>query len=317
MFSLLPKAFQRHPELDYHVICEMTAAGRRLPQPTAQHPVYYIEQAGKFTQLGNNTPANEHAPDVTHLTRAMEHALAASNYRRATPSTPVPALAIVFNYGSFARFSTADYDLEQMVTMEQINESTDPENASAPFMQTSNDRDPDALLPMVLANPVDRKDVIERAELIGGETFARQLATALNQEALYQQSHTMDLLPGMRSTSPFHQFVNANTKLMTLVDESFSSCYFVVASAYDYVAMRKGQRVLLWRTKMTVNSTGISMSESLPSLVISAGPYFGRDMTESVTLARKISREGNVEVGTPEVIDYSAPPPSPPSSGNK
>ena len=51
VFSLLPKSLQKHPELDYHVICEMTDAGRKLPPPTPQRPVYYIEQPGKFTQL--------------------------------------------------------------------------------------------------------------------------------------------------------------------------------------------------------------------------------------------------------------------------
>jgi len=36
-----------------------------------------------------------------------------------------------------------------------------------------------------------------------------------------------------------------------------ASSFFVVASAYDYDALAKGQRRLLWRTKMTVNALGV------------------------------------------------------------
>lgn len=313
VFQLLPKSFQKHPALDFHVITEMTAEGRKLSPPTPAHPVYYLAQAGKFSQLGHNTPANEHAPDVTELTHAMQRALAESNFVPATPASPLPSIAVVFNYGSFARFSTDSFDLQQMSTMEQLTQDAD--GGPTLFLPTDGDRGADALLPMVLSDPIARKDVLERAELIGGDKFARELKDVLNQEALHKQAQSSLLPAAMEFSSPFHRFMNANTEMMTLVEESFSSCYFVIASAYDYVAMKKGQRVLLWRTKMTVNSSGIAMSESLPSLVVAAGPYFGRDMPAAVTLTRKITREGKVEVGTPRVVDYSEPTTSPTTSG--
>jgi hypothetical protein len=308
VFSLLPKSFQKHPSLDFHVISEMTAAGRKLEQPTPSHPVYYIEQPGKFTQLGNNTPAGEHPPSIDDLTRAMENALTASNYRRATPGGPLPSLAIVFNYGSFARFSTDIYDMEESMAMDEVAQAIDPDNPAPPFIRSGDDRDADSLLQIVLSSPPARSDVLKRADLIAGAKFARELAAALNDEASMNQSGQYFAAPRMDASSPFHRFMNANAEMMALVEDSFGSCYFVVASAYDYVAMRKGQRVLLWRTKMTVNSSGISMQESLPSLVVTAGPYFGRDMTDPVTMTRRITRGGTVEVGTPTVVDYSETP---------
>jgi hypothetical protein len=114
--------------------------------------------------------------------------------------------------------------------------------------------------------------------------------------------------PDQDINSPFNLFVNANSKLFDLVEESFSSCYFVIASAYDYPAMRKGNRLLLWRTKMTVNSLGVSMTETLFPLITNAGPYFGRAMSEAATITKRISREGRVEIGTPVVVPDSAPP---------
>lgn len=331
VFSLLPKSFQRHPSLDFHVITELTPEGKKVAPPTADRPAYYIAQPGKFTQAGNNTPANEHAPDLTVLTHAMQRALASSHYVPATPGSPLPAIAVVFNYGSFARFSTEAYDFETDQAMAQLNEQARDTAArsggDAPgdlmtgsFAGSDSDRDADSLLPIVLAHKQERDDVLRRAALIGGDKFAHDLAEAFNQEAKYREAGGgAGLSPSMDGASPFHRFINANEESLMLVDESFSGCYFVVASAYDYVAMKHGQRVLLWRTKMTVNSSGIAMSESLPSLVVAAGPYFGKEMTTAVTLTRKIDREGRVEVGEARVVEDPVPatPPPPPAAAEK
>jgi len=310
-FSLLPKSLQRRPSLDFHVITEVTASGKKLTPPTPERPAYYLEQAGKFTQLGTNAVGNEHPPDVTELERAMQSALAAGSYRPAAPSTPLPRYVVVFNYGSFARFSTDADDFQQMVAVEQVYQGTiDP---PPPFVPVDGDRSASSLLRLVMANPPDRTDVLQRAELIGGEKFAHDLNDTFEKEATYEQTY-MGLGPvGDDQGSPFNRFMRANENLMNLVEDSFSSCYFVVASAFDYSAMKQGKKVLLWRTKMTVNSIGISMPESLPPLLAAAGPYFGKDMTDAVTITQRISREGHVKVGTPTVVDDNgAPVPNPP-----
>lgn len=320
VFSLLPKSLQSKPSLDFHVITELTAEGRKLTPPTPQRPAYYIEQPGKFTQLGTNTPANEHPPVVAELEHAMQHALAASNYLAATPKTPIPRFAVVFNYGSFARFSTDLDDFRQMVALEELYQEAQNANPDAPtpgpFIPAGGERSAASLLPLVLANPPERKDILERAELTGGSKFAHDLGDVLDKEAVYEQASSGLGVPATADmSSPFNRFLNANDNLMSLVEESFSSCYFVVASAYDYPAMTKGKKVLLWRTKMTVNSIGISMTESLAPLIASAGPYLGRDMSEAATITRRITREGRVEIGTPTVVDENAasPPPAPPA----
>ena len=312
-FSLLPKSLQKNPSLDYHVITEMTAAGRKLEPATPQHPVYYLEQAGKFTQLGTNSPANEHPPVVADLERAMQRALAVNGYVPAASSTPGPRLFVVMTFGSFARFSTEASDFRQATVVEnfyrdKLDQNTD--DSPPPFLADGGGRSAAALLSIVLSDQSARTDVIERAELIGGAKFAQELKAVLDEEAAYQKSRSGLMSPSVGLASPFNRFVNANDNLMRLVEESFSSCYFVIASAYDCAAMAKGERVLLWRTKMTVNSSGISMTESLPSLIASAGPYFGREMPEPVTLTRRMVREGRVEVGTPTVIDDNSTPPA-------
>lgn len=73
--------------------------------------------------------------------------------------------------------------------------------------------------------------------------------------------------------------------------------YFVVASAYDYNQLALGNKKLVWRTNMTVSSRGVAMTESLPPLIASAAPFFGREMSEPELISRKISRTGRVEIG--------------------
>jgi hypothetical protein len=320
VFSLLPKSLQRKPSLDFHVITELTPEGKKLTPATPQQPVYYLQQAGKFAQLGNNTPAGEHQPPVERLNQAMQRALAANGYLAATPKTALPAIAVVFNYGSFARFSTDADDMQQEMLVEQAAQAaaaSDPNAAPpAPFIMAGGERSVTSLLPIVLSDHTARTDVLQRAELIGGNKFAHELAQALDREASYEEGGGSPPSEDNIS-SPFNQWANANENLLAIVDESFSSCYFVVASAYDYVAMKNGKRILLWRTKMTVNSTGISMTESLTPLIAAAAPYFGKDMPEVATISRQISRDGKVEIGTATVIDDNATLPAPAAKDGK
>lgn len=312
-FSLLPKSFQRRPALDFHVISELTAEGKKRPAPTSAQPVYYIAQPGQFTQMGDNVYAGETPPDVERLTHAMEAALASSEYRKASPNTPLPALAVVFNYGSFARFSMAIHDMQDDMMLQELG-MTD-----APLLR-SEDRDSDALVPILLSNKNERDEVLRRASLIGGENFARQLAKVLAEEATYRSGDDALRSLGFSAptgASPFQRFRGTNANLTMLVEDSFNGCYFVIASAYDYVAMRQGKKVLLWRTKMTVNSNGISMTESLPPLVQAAGPFLGKEMTEAVTLSRTISRGGNVKLHDMHVLETDVALPTVPAPARK
>jgi len=70
--------------------------------------------------------------------------------------------------------------------------------------------------------------------------------------------------------------------------------------------MTRHQRLLLWRTKMTVDASGVNMTETLPPLIASAAPFLGRDMSETMVVTKTIPREGHVEIGTPTVVDDNA-----------
>jgi hypothetical protein len=149
--------------------------------------------------------------------------------------------------------------------------------------------------------------------------FAYQLSSVLDDEVRLSQidenagraaALVGNPFPDFRSmATPFHRFLQSDPKIEMLVEATFGSCYFVVASAYDGVAMAKGEGRLLWRTKMTVNSSGVSMREALPTLIASSAPFIGRDMRDAEVISKRVYREGHVEIGTPTVVEEPAAKP--------
>jgi len=103
--------------------------------------------------------------------------------------------------------------------------------------------------------------------------------------------------------NPVNTFKRRSSKNEFLVDQTASDVYYVVASAYDYKSLAAKQRTLLWRTRMTVASDGVSPQQSLPTLVLTAGPFFGKEMPEAETFMKRSLPEGKVEVGTPTVVE--------------
>ncbi len=73
------------------------------------------------------------------------------------------------------------------------------------------------------------------------------------------------------------------------------SLYFTVVSAYDYASLARGERQLVWRAHLTAAAQGVSMRESLPALVLTAGTSFGRDTQGAQFVTRRALR-GKVEL---------------------
>jgi hypothetical protein len=287
VFSILPKSFQKNPRVDFNILTEMTAEGRKAPQPSPQAPIYYVTSPGNFVQRGHGAPAGEKPPAVERMEAAMESALAKRGYLRAKENQTA-SFALVYSWGSHSA-PGAD----------------DPENTAA------------------LPNEVLIRELLERARLIGGDQFANELVKAIEDESATRRSNpppredptgAMPTMPNVMGdmrmtlivTSPLEQFRRKSPKHEAILDDAGGSIYFVVASAITFSSTNPDTKVLLWRTKMTVNADGISMTESLPALVSAAGPYFGREMKEPEMLHQRISREGRVEVGTPTVVSDDA-----------
>jgi hypothetical protein len=281
VFSFLPKSLQKNPRVDFNIFTEMSVAGKKLPAPSPQMPAYYVAAPGKMVNTGVGAEGLK-GPPPEQLQRMLEKSLAAASYLAAEEPAHRPTLIIAFNWGSSSFQPPAD-----------VSDENGDGNVPVPEI-------------------VMRRALLDRALLLGGAKFAKEVAAAMEQvdqkaalsNAFAPPPGGADFMGsvGEMMPDPFDQLRARSVEMERLVDEMFSSSYFVVASAYDYAAFAKGQRLLLWRTKLTVNSLGVSMEESVPPLIASASPYFGHETKDPVVVTKKISREGHVEVGTPVVV---------------
>lgn len=158
-----------------------------------------------------------------------------------------------------------------------------------------------------MPSPVEqRRNFLDRAALVGGEQFALKLAKVLNEQATFMMG-SRGMPPEMREfADPMNLFKMQNRRNDFVVSQSESDVYFVVASAYDFKAFTEKRRLMLWRTRMTVAAQGITQTQTLPTLILTAGPYFGKEMTGPEIISRRTLPRGNVEIGKATVVPSDA-----------
>jgi hypothetical protein len=123
-----------------------------------------------------------------------------------------------------------------------------------------------------------------RAALVGGVPFAIELMRAINNRTL-------------------NFFRTRDERTDSLVTMAGSDLYFMIASAYEYEAASHGQMKLLWTTKLSTDSNGLAMDDTLPALVLSAKSYFGHETNGSVIFHPRLF-QGHVDLGEATVTDY-------------
>ena len=247
-FNLIPKPFQKNPQLEMTVFTELTAHGRSLPKAAPEHPLHFIAQDQGFRPMGDGV-GGQRPPLSAELESILQKALAEQGYLPFTNAARTPDLVLIYYWGSHYRL---DLEMARMF----------------PEMQ--------------------RQHLLERAVLVGGRAYANEIELQLN----------FGYLPGDRSLKKGYLFQQADTDL-----------YYVVVSAYDHASVLANAPKLAWRTAMTVNAIGVAMKESLPPLILTAGPWFGREMNETVALRRTI-RRGTVILGPLQVIEDEPPAPT-------
>lgn len=272
VFSLLPKSLQKNPKVEMTVITEMTAAGKKLPEVTPQSPAYFLAQSAGFHSLGE--PSNAKAPVPAELEGMLQKALAGNGYLPASLPAHPPTLLVVYSWGAHYALHPEDDD------------------------SISGD--------MVMRN------ILDRAGLVGGPPFAQRLQKLFEEKASLDDAVSGSPAGPLGSPElaeaqkmfldPIERFASESPKNRFIIEQAFDDVYFVVASAYDYAAAGQNERRLLWRTRMTVDAKGVAMVDTLPTLIDTASPYFGRDMPETETLIKRALKEGKVDVGTPRVI---------------
>jgi hypothetical protein len=94
-----------------------------------------------------------------------------------------------------------------------------------------------------------------------------------------------------------------------LVEMALGDLYFVVAVAYDAAAAKQGKAKQLWITKISTNSQGLAMDETLPALANNGRKIFGHETDGPVLTAARLF-DGRVEVGQAVVVPDRAKAPA-------
>jgi hypothetical protein len=281
--SLLPKSMDKNARVDMTVFGEVTSAGAAKPLPTAQSPQYYVAQSGGY-RPDRIAPLGEKTPSDATVTTHIDKSLRAAGYLPAEEGK-TPDLLVVFHWGS----------------------------------QYGRDED---------------STIMTRALLIGGDAFAKELDDVLRRQREERQlqrdltgrqtvthfsasgrttftRQNVNTMAAFASFSPIEQFKRRDDNNALLLEQATGDLYYVLISAYDFPALQKGQRVLLWRTRLTVDASGVSLVDTLPALLFNAGPYLGKETGRAGTFTKKMLRSGSVEIGPSEVIDDNVAEPRP------
>ncbi|MGC4111443.1 MAG: hypothetical protein QM747_13675 [Nocardioides sp.] len=280
-FSLLPKSLQSNPRIDVTVMTEMTAAGRKLAPVDAEHPAFFVIQSGGFrqTQEAAVSPGLVAEQAIDGLVR---RSLASQGYFPEAPEQGRHAsLVLIYTWGVHTRPAVTE----------------------------------------TLSGDDLVRNLYTRASLVGGDKFAHDLLKLIEQssaqaDAAQPTNRTFPdgervvpsvLGPEMMSfMNPIDRYRDASARNEFLLEQVGNDLYFVVVSAYDYATLVAGKRTLLWRTRMTAAMAGVASTDALPTLIKSAGPYFGRETTDVTVLTPRSSATGKVEYGPLQVKEWDA-----------
>ncbi len=279
---LLPKAFQKNPDLQLTIITEVSLFGKKLPPGEKDHPIYYVARNSGYRAYGR-VPVQKRLSE-SDIDKLLQRSLANSGYLPADAQHQ-PSLLITYFWGTSY---LPDSDINGVFY-------TDPRPNILERAVLVGGTKFAADLASALRQSADVQDASSThlSPGDGGTNLGAAQAVAI-----------MNALD-----DPVKRFQDANPKSEFLLTQSTSDCYYVIASAFDYHSVAVNHRELVWRTRMTVAAQGVGQDLALPTLIAAAGPYFGKDMAESQIIRRLAVRDGTVGVGAPTVVEPPASKP--------
>jgi hypothetical protein len=260
------------------IVTELTKAGRSAPAASPGHPVYYSGEDGGQTTEGDQK-GGERAPKPADLANLLTKSLRAGGYLPAAPGHP-PTIYIYYRWGSFNKLSNVDLGSD-------VGAESSGVNAEGDSVQTA------ARAPTVGAlDDLQVRNLLERAALVGGTKFAVEWSDAME-------------------SGTFNAWENKSLRNVFLVETASDNLYFIIATACDYDAAVKGNLVVLWQTRISTDSRGVSMDGSLPQMAASAATYIGHETDGPVRLDRSELKDGRVDIGEPVVVREDLPSDAP------
>lgn len=150
------------------------------------------------------------------------------------------------------------------------------------------------------------REFMTRVSLIGGRKLADEVFRAVQQEEALRGPETGAPLETNSLLSPYYQLQERNAVTRRILDQAKDDSYGLIVSAYDYPALARGERRLLWRTKISTDASGLNFAQTVPVLASAGRDYYGRPMETPATVTRTLFGRDRVELGEPTVVDEAA-----------
>jgi len=276
VFQFTPDDLKKYSLIEFIIGTEMTDAGRKLPMPEFDKPVYYTMQSVEGLNVSD-------ARGAAFIKKILTYALASNGYRPADADHP-PTQALTFVCG----------------VLNKIDSVRDAGANSA----GSNGGDGSS------ADASRLQNLRSRAEIVGGKKFAGEFAAAFAGQ-LHCSGTT-----GCESSDSLRRFVTRDDATGSLVYEivNDNDCYYCIVTSHDMDAPKDNGGKLLWTTRASTTARSfplVPLEQVLPIMVNNAAYFFGRETDGVEVVRRRTSCGAPSASGTSAPAPKPAPAPTP------
>lgn len=92
-----------------------------------------------------------------------------------------------------------------------------------------------------------------------------------------------------------------------VMDAANSNLYIASIQAFDLEKLDAGKQVLLWHTRIACPANGLTMASTLPTMLVAAGPFIGRETKTPVWRDATELKNANVEAGEAQLLEFIGP----------
>jgi len=273
VFSLLPVGLQKNPQVDYAIVTEMTDEGRKLPDPSFEHPVYYLSHSMGQRDVGDAYGGTKPIP-YAYLEKQLNNSLASNGYRPTDADHP-PTQLLIFTWGMHNKIDTSIDDTDTGDSGDGSDDGSGGDSGASSFSGNS------------LADTNGYANLLSRAKIVGGKKFADEYAQAM-----------------MEGSMAMRQFSQRDETTETLCYEVQNECYYLLVTALDIDALQRHERRVLWTTTISTISQGVSFESTLPIMVNNASYFFGRETNGAEIVRKRAYKRADVSIGEAQVVEY-------------
>jgi hypothetical protein len=272
-------------------VTDTTAAGKALAPASPEHPVYYVAEDLGFREFGSPVPGDP-LPPHKYITTVIVRTLEKQGYLPADKVHP-PTQLIIFNWGTM-------YDppsLGQLDGGDELYEHTMGGGIDIGGHQANGSDQPSTV--MLDNNDHSLKHPPNPAFLkfMGGDKLDLMWDTPNGNPRIEFGFDARVLLLGMRGKTA-----------EKVHDAAEGDLYVAALGGYDFKALLKGKDVQLWQTRIACPSDGLALAETLPRMIVAAGPQIGRDTPLPVwNDAVEEDHQGQVNLGEIRVVGTIEP----------